>query len=187
MDEDPYSVKKGLFHAHMGWNMLKQRHENVPRINVADLCRDGVVCWQYRHYALCEITMAYLLPILVCGLGWNDWLGGLVYGAIIRKFVVCQLTFCVNSLAHWYGDQPHGDDKTPRDNALLAFITLGEGYHNYHHKFPSDYRNGIEWYHFDLTKWMIEIWYHLGLASGLNQFSKDVIEKSGVMKTSKEE
>ena len=87
--------------------------------------------------------MALILPTMVCGLGWNDWLGGFVYAGILRIFFIQQATFCVNSLAHWLGDQPFDDRNSPRDHVITALVTLGEGYHNFHHEFPSDYRNAI--------------------------------------------
>lgn len=59
---------------------------------------------------------------------------------------------CVNSLAHYLGDQPFDDRRTARDHQFAALLTFGEGYHNFHHEFPSDYRNGIGWYQFDSTK-----------------------------------
>ena len=120
--------------------------------DVVDLDQDPLVVWQHKHYLLSVLTMAFVFPALVCGL-WSDVLGGLVYAGIMRGCFVQQATFCINSLAHWLGDQPFDDRNSPRDNWITALVTLGEGYHNYHHEFPSDYRNGIEWYQYDPTKW----------------------------------
>lgn len=91
-----------------------------------------------------------------------------------------QATFCVNSLAHYLGDQPFDDHRSPRDHFLTALITLGEGYHNFHHEFPSDYRNGIEWYQFDITKWIIKMFECLSLASNLKRFRESEIEKGRI-------
>jgi len=65
------------------------------------------------------------------------------------------VTFFINSLAHMWGSRPYTDDNTARDNPALAFITYGEGYHNFHHIFAHDYRNGVRWWQFDPTKWLI--------------------------------
>ncbi|EOO00229.1 putative acyl- desaturase protein [Phaeoacremonium minimum UCRPA7] len=113
----------------------------------------------------------------VAGLGWGDWRGGLVYAGIIRVLVVQQATFCVNSLAHWLGDQPFDDLHSPRDHFLTALVTLGEGYHNFHHEFPSDYRNAISWFQYDPTKWCIALWRVGGLAYDLKKFPSNEIEK----------
>jgi stearoyl-CoA desaturase (delta-9 desaturase) len=79
--------------------------------------------------------------------------------------------FSINSLAHTWGSKTFAKELTAVDNFFLAFITFGEGYHNYHHAFPNDYRNGISWYHFDPTKWLIWLLEKLHLAKNLR--SKD--------------
>jgi len=78
-----------------------------------------------------------------------------------------QSTFCVNSLAHWLGESPFDDKHSPRDHLVTALVTIGEGYHNFHHQFPMDYRNAIKWYQYDPTKWFIWVCQQLGLASHL--------------------
>lgn len=80
-------------------------------------------------------------------------------------------------MAHWLGDQPYDDINSPRNHIITALITLGEGYHNFHHEFPSDYRNAIEWHEYDPTKWCIWIWKQLGLVSDLKRFRANEIEK----------
>ncbi|KAM5344529.1 hypothetical protein ACJ41O_013065 [Fusarium nematophilum] len=104
---------------------------------------------------------------------------------ILRICFVQQATFCVNSLAHWLGDQPFDDRNSPRDHVITALVTLGEGYHNFHHEFPSDYRNAIKWYQYDPTKWSIWIWKKLGLAYDLKQFRQNEIEKGRVQQVQK--
>jgi len=129
--------------------------------------------------------MALLFPSCVAGLFWNDWVGGLVYAGILRVFFVQQATFCVNSLAHWLGDQPFDDRNSPRDHIFTALVTLGEGYHNFHHEFPSDFRNAIEWWQYDPTKWFIWTMKKVGLAYDLKQFRANEIEKGRVQQQQK--
>jgi stearoyl-CoA desaturase (Delta-9 desaturase) len=78
-----------------------------------------------------------------------------------------QSTFCVNSLAHWFGEAPFDDKHTPRDHVITALVTIGEGYHNFHHQFPMDYRNAIKWHQYDPTKWFIWTMERIGLAHQL--------------------
>lgn len=111
--------------------------------------------------------------------------GGFIYAGVLRATFVQQATFCINSLAHWLGDQPFDDRNSPRDNWITALVTLGEGYHNFHHEFPSDYRNAIEWYQYDPTKWMIWLWKKVGLAYDLKQFRQNEIEKGRVQQLQK--
>ncbi|KAH7124771.1 hypothetical protein EDB81DRAFT_912059 [Dactylonectria macrodidyma] len=170
--KDPYSVRKGLLYSHIGWMVFKQNPKRQGRTDITDLNEDPIVVWQYRNYLKCVIFMA-------------DWLGGFVYAGILRICFVQQATFCVNSLAHWLGDQPFDDRNSPRDHLITALVTLGEGYHNFHHEFPSDYRNAIEWYQYDPTKWSIWIWKQLGLAYDLKQFRRNEIEKGRVQQMQK--
>lgn len=184
-EKDPYSVRKGLIYSHLGWMVFKQNPKNTGRTDITDLNEDPVVVWQHRHYLKSVIFMALVLPTLVCGLGWGDWLGGYIYAGILRICFIQQATFCVNSLAHWLGDQPFDDRNSPRDHVITALVTLGEGYHNFHHEFPSDYRNAIEWYQYDPTKWSICLWKSLGLAYDLKEFRANEIEKGRVQQMQK--
>ncbi|KAG4256539.1 Acyl-CoA desaturase [Fusarium proliferatum] len=184
-DKDPYSVRKGFWYSHLGWMVFKQNPKRKGRTDITDLNEDPVVLWQHKNFLKCLIAMGLVFPTVVAGLGWGDWLGGFVYAGILRIFVVQQATFCVNSLAHWLGDQPFDDRNSPRDNVITALVTLGEGYHNFHHEFPSDYRNAIEWYQYDPTKWCIWIWSKLGLAYDLKQFRANEIEKGRVQQMQK--
>jgi stearoyl-CoA desaturase (delta-9 desaturase) len=169
----------------MGWMVIKQNPKRIGRSDISDLNEDPVVVWQHKHYIKSVLTMALIVPTLVCGLGWGDWFGGFVYAGILRTGFIQQATFCVNSLAHWLGEQPFDDRNSPRDHVITALVTLGEGYHNFHHEFPSDYRNAIEWWQYDPTKWMIYAWKRLGLAYDLKQFKQNEIEKGRLQQLQK--
>ncbi|MDZ4854507.1 MAG: acyl-CoA desaturase [Nitrospirota bacterium] len=84
-----------------------------------------------------------------------------------RIFLVFNSTFCINSVCHLWGSQPYSRSNSSRDSWWVSLITLGEGYHNYHHTFPRDYRNGPQWYNVDPSKWLIYALSKLGLAEGL--------------------
>ncbi|CZR63905.1 probable delta-9 fatty acid desaturase [Phialocephala subalpina] len=183
--KDPYSVQKGILYSHMGWMIFKQNPQDIGRVDISDLNNDPLVLWQHRHFVSVAIFMAFLFPMFVAGLGWGDWKGGLIYAGILRLFVVQQATFCVNSLAHWLGDQPFDDRNSPRDHVITALVTLGEGYHNFHHEFPSDYRNAIQWYQYDPTKWCIWLWKQIGLASDLKTCRRNEIEKGRLQQLQK--
>ncbi|KAF7561714.1 hypothetical protein G7046_g2417 [Stylonectria norvegica] len=184
-DKDPYSVRKGIFYSHIGWMIFKQNPKRQGRTDITDLNECPIVVWQHRNFIKSVIFMGLVFPTLVAGFGWGDWIGGFVYAGILRICFVQQATFCVNSLAHWLGDQPFDDRNSPRDHVITAFVTLGEGYHNFHHEFPSDYRNAIEWYQYDPTKWSIWIWKQLGLAYDLKEFRANEIEKGRVQQLQK--
>ncbi|KAL4893081.1 fatty acid desaturase [Aspergillus ambiguus] len=176
-DKDPYNVKESLLHAHILWVILKQPKKN-NRVDISDLQNDPIVAWQHKHYFLAALFMGWAFPTIVAGLGWKDWYGGFLYAGILRSFFVNQATFCVNSLAHYLGEQPYDDRRSSRDHFITAIITMGEGYHNFHHEFPSDYRNGIEWHQPDVTKWLISLYEWIGLAYNLKRFRQNEIDKS---------
>lgn len=177
-DKDPYSAKRGFWYSHIGW-MLREyqasRYSNYD--NAKDLQKDPIVMWQHRNY---------LLLTLVTSIGWPIALGlmlGDVWGAIIlvgfaRLVINHHTTFFINSLAHIWGKQTYTDRNTARDNGVLALLTFGEGYHNYHHIFSADYRNGIRWWHFDPTKWLIRACSWVGLTSNLKRTNGYQVEKA---------
>ncbi|CAF1420309.1 unnamed protein product [Adineta ricciae] len=175
-DLDPYNAHKGLFHSHIGWLLFKPCR-SIGTVDTSDLDRDPSVQWQHKHLLVLNVTMGFVVPTLVCGLGWNDYRGGYFFASVLRLLIVHHATFCVNSLAHYLGDTPFDDRHTPRDHFITALVTLGEGYHNFHHEFPSDYRNATRWYQYDPTKWAINIFKMLGLASNLKRFSENEIQK----------
>ncbi|KAK9447199.1 uncharacterized protein V1518DRAFT_421614 [Limtongia smithiae] len=184
-DRDPYSIRKGFLYAHIGWMVFVKNPKKSGRVDIADLNADPIVRFQHKHYLAVLLIMGFIFPMAVAGLGWGDWKGGIVWAGVVRLTVVHHATFCVNSLAHWIGDQPFDDRRSPRDHVLTALVTFGEGYHNFHHEFPSDYRNAIKWYQYDPTKWCIRVFRVLGLAYDLKTFSQNAIEQGLVQQRQK--
>ncbi|CAG7931452.1 unnamed protein product [Penicillium olsonii] len=175
-DRDPDSVHKGLFYAHYGWVVLKRKPGGIGLVNIDDLTKNTIVTWQHSYYPILLFLTAYVFPVTISKLFFDDFYGGVVYASCLRLFFIQQSTFCINSLAHWVGEKPFSG-KSPCDNFLVALITYGEGYHNFHHEFPMDYRNGIRWAHYDPTKWFIWICAHINLAFDLKRFPENEIEK----------
>lgn len=175
-DLDPYNAHKGLFYAHFGWMLLTPRRASGVA-DISDLRKDPVVRWQHDHYVPLLVATAYILPTVVAGYFWGDWKGGYVYAGLARLCFVHQSTFCVNSLAHYLGETTFDDKHSPRDHLFTALVTIGEGYHNFHHQFPMDYRNAIRWYQYDPTKWFIKSMSFLGVASHLKAFPDNEVEK----------
>lgn len=167
-DDDPYSIKKGFWHAHVLW-LFKKAPPLDPRV-VRDLLRNRMVMFQHK----CAGTLSVTANLVVCGLiGWllDDYLGAFVLAWWTRLFLSHHLTWFVNSLAHTWGEKTYSKEHSAVDNYILAFLTVGEGYHNYHHTFASDYRNGVRWYHFDPTKWTIWTLSKVGLARNLKRYN----------------
>ena len=183
-EEDPYSVTKGFFWAHVGWVMVDIDKDDVD--NVKDLQADKILAWQDRNIFLIGFLVGILLPALI-GMAWvggiHGFLGGLVYGGFIRVVVVHHATFLINSAAHTWGTQPYSTENSSRDSPLLSFLTFGEGYHNFHHTFQADYRNGHKWYHWDPSKWLIKSASWVGLTSDLYKIPTKAIESRRMKRT----
>jgi stearoyl-CoA desaturase (Delta-9 desaturase) len=175
-DDDPYSISKGLFWAHMGWLMFKLRPES-DLANVADLKKDPLLVWQHRHINLISFATAFVFPgaIAFAWGGWRAALGALLLAGVLRVVVLQHCTFCINSLCHYLGTQPYSSKCSARDSWLMAIITLGEGYHNYHHEFQHDYRNGVKPWQIDPTKWIIWLLSKIGLAKQLRTVPSEKI------------
>ncbi len=181
-DKDPYSAKRGFWFSHIGW-MLRQYSKDsyADYTNCRDLQKDKIVMWQHKHYLLLALVTNIGIP-LALGLIYQDIWGMLLMVGVVRLVLSHHSTFFINSLAHIWGSQPYTDRNTARDNAVLAVFTFGEGYHNYHHIFENDYRNGIYWWQYDPTKWLIKSCSWLGLANKLRVTPKIKIEKAKAKK-----
>jgi len=175
--KDPYNAKKGFWYSHLGWMIEKQHLGEIGFADISDLHRDKMIMWQHKYYPLIAFVCGIIFPTLVTGL-WGDLRGGYFYVCMWRTVFVHHATFCVNSLAHWWGDKTYSDFHTAFDSVITAVLTLGEGYHNYHHEFPSDYRNGIRYYHYDPTKWLVKFLSLFGLTYNLRMMEKGEIEKA---------
>lgn len=177
-EKDPYSAKKGFWFSHIGWMLREyQKHRYDNYDNVRDLQKDKIVMWQHKYYLQLTIATNFGIP-LALGIWHGDIISSLLLAGFLRLVLSHHTTFFINSLAHIWGSQPYTDKNTARDNGILAFFTFGEGYHNFHHIFENDYRNGIRWYQFDPTKWLIKGCEYLKLTTKLRTSPDDKIEKA---------
>ncbi len=180
-DKDPYSIKKGFLYAHIGWMLFKEEQHPHYKAYQRDLVNDKIVMWQDKYYVPIAIFMGLILPGLLGLWIFNSFLGGLALGGFMRLVCVHHGTFLINSLSHWWGKQTYTDQNSAKDNLFAAFLTFGEGYHNFHHLFANDYRNGIRWYHWDPTKWLIKFKSKLGLVYSLRKAPEEEILKAKLL------
>ena len=176
-DGDPYAITRGFWFAHFGW-MLRNYPTGQPNFsNASDLQNDRMVMFQHRHYLSLLLLTNLGFPL---ALGWmvGDVWGVLLLGGLLRLVVSHHFTFLINSLCHVWGSRPYTDENSARDNTLLAVLTWGEGYHNYHHIFQYDYRNGVKWWQYDTSKWLIFSLSLVGLTWNLKRCSGFAIQKA---------
>lgn len=176
-DRDPYSARRGLWYSHMGWMLRNYPSSELDFRNARDLKEDPIVMFQHRYYLALALAMNFGVPLLLGVINGDIW-GSLLLAGALRLVISHHVTFFINSLAHYWGRQPYTTANTARDNDLLALVTYGEGYHNYHHLFQWDYRNGIRWWHFDPTKWLIAGCSVIGLTRNLKRVPTFVIQRA---------
>ena len=180
-DDDPYDISRGLFHAHIGW-LLFRRGPETPLTWVRDLQKDRLAWLQHEYYVPIAIFMSFGLPPIIGYLygGANAALGAFLLSGFARVVLVHHSTFCINSLCHWIGDRPYSSHCSARDSFLMAVFTFGEGYHNFHHEFQYDYRNGVKPWQYDPTKWAIWLLNKVGLVSNLRTVPEEKILKAQI-------
>jgi stearoyl-CoA desaturase (delta-9 desaturase) len=158
--------------------MLRSYPSGIADLStVRDLQKDPILAFQHRFYLPIALGMNVLLPL---ALGWlhGDLWGVFLLAGVLRLVVSHHFTFLINSAAHAFGRQPYSDEHSARDNGWLAFLTYGEGYHNFHHQFAHDYRNGIRWWQWDPSKWIIFSLSRVGLTTRLRRTPAVVIQRA---------
>jgi stearoyl-CoA desaturase (delta-9 desaturase) len=167
-ERDPYSARRGFWFSHIGW-MLREYSSGKPDFsNIPDLKKDPMLAFQHRYYVPLTLAANFGLP-LIAGLAFHDVWGMLILAGVLRLVWSHHVTFFINSLAHMWGSRPYTEDNSARDNPVLAVVTYGEGYHNFHHIFAHDYRNGVRWWQWDPTKWLIATLQVFGLTRRLKR------------------
>jgi len=157
---------------------------STPMDNVQDLKKDGLIVWQDKWVHGIAFFMSFILP---AGIGYlyaittknltpvAGLLGGLLIPGVARVVMVQHATFCINSLCHMIGSRPYSTSHSARDSWIAAIFTMGEGYHNYHHEFQWDYRNGVKSWQLDPSKWIIWMLSKFGLTNDLKRVPNERI------------
>jgi stearoyl-CoA desaturase (delta-9 desaturase) len=182
---DPYNAKRGFWWSHFFWILVDEQDGEVDYSNVRDLQKDWVIRLQHRFIFSIGFLFGMVAPAIVgyaLG-GIPTAIGGFVWGGLVRTVFVHHGTFLINSAAHVWGKQSYTTSNSSKDSLWLAFFTFGEGYHNFHHAFQADYRNGIRWWQWDPSKWWIKAWSLVKFNSNLKKTPKSSIE-AAKMKTS---
>ena len=176
-DLDPYAATRGFWFSHIGW-MLRNYPSGTPHLdNARDLLNDPWLQFQHRFYLPLALLTNLGFP-LAAGCITGHIVASLLLSGFLRLVICHHVTFFINSLAHRWGHQPYTEQNTARDNAILAWLTWGEGYHNFHHLFQYDYRNGIKWWQWDPTKWLILALSWVGLTRNLKRASEFAIQRA---------
>ncbi|KAM3964209.1 acyl-CoA desaturase [Aphomia sociella] len=185
-DADPHNATRGFFFSHVGW-LLVRKHPQIKAkahtIDMSDLHADPVLRFQKKYYGILMPLACFILPTYIPTLwgetAWNAYF----VSAIFRYVYVLNVTWLVNSAAHKWGSKPYDKNINPVETKPVSLVVLGEGFHNYHHTFPWDYKTAeLGGYSLNITKLFIDTMAKIGWAYDLKTVASDVIEKR-VMRT----
>jgi len=180
-ETDPHDSRRGMFFAHMGWILIRKRPEVIEsgkQVVMADLDNDWIVQFQHKYYYFLVAIFTIFLPYEIGTRMTGHWQVGLFYFVAYRICILYHRTWTINSLAHFRGKRQYEGDSWPADSKLSAFISMGEGYHNYHHAFPEDYSTSEYALSVNVTRFIIDFFALLGLVWDRNIADRKVVEKA---------
>lgn len=148
-ENDPHSpTRDGFWYAHLGW-LYAAKNDSVVYARVPDLARYPELVWLDRLWILPPTLLALGVWAL---LGWS----GLWIGFFLSTVLLWHATFCINSVAHLYGRRRYATPDASRNNWMLALVTLGEGWHNNHHRYVTAARQGLKRWEVDVTYYLLK-------------------------------
>ena len=177
--EDPYSITEGFWHAHIGWIVKNVPEEHSRVRGVKDLTNKSAIKFQNKYYFPIGIIVGFLIPLAI-GFIYGRPIGAFLWAGFLRLAIVHHATFFINSMCHYIGRRTYDFKSTARDSWFVSWFTFGEGYHNYHHKFQWDYRNGVKWFAYDPSKWIIKGLSFFGITYDLKKVNEHVIVQNRV-------
>jgi stearoyl-CoA desaturase (delta-9 desaturase) len=163
-DATPRTNLRGLLHAHVGW-LFKSEPIDEQRY-AADLLEDRdlrVVSRLFPLWALCGLAIPFFAGWVFTGTVTGA-VTALVWGGLVRIFLVHHVTWSVNSVCHAFGRRPFHTRDRSKNFAPLALLSFGESWHNSHHAFPTLARHGVDRWQLDITAACIRMWERLGWA-----------------------
>lgn len=170
-EADPHNAKRGFWFSHFGWLVLESDPkvvEAMKNVDLSDIEKDSICMFQLRMHPYFDLLMCFVLPPLISSYGWNETLiNGFLIPGVLRYVITMNCTFLVNSAAHLYGSRPYDNKINPAENRIVAYLSSGEGWHNWHHTFPFDYAAsefGIG-NQYNPTKLFIDVCAHLRLVT----------------------
>lgn len=180
------NANRGFFFAHMGCYMYETHPDVIEargKVDCSDLMKLSEVRFQRKFYYVVAICACFVFPILFQWLYLNEDPWYSIRNCFLRLVLTHHVTFAINSVAHLRGSKPYDKNIKPCDNSVLGPLALGEGYHNYHHAFPRDYRAGeVEGWFWNLSRSVIEGLLFLGLASNPTYVSKKLVDQRSANK-----
>ncbi|KAH8382837.1 hypothetical protein KR009_005525 [Drosophila setifemur] len=182
-DADPHNANRGFFFSHVGWLMML-KHPDVLRrgrqIDMSDIMADPVVQFHQKYFAPLKIFFCFILPTVIPVYGWGEsWKLAFIQQCLFRYVSSLNFTWSVNSAAHLWGSRPFDKRIMPSENIFVSIIAMGEGWHNYHHVFPWDYKAAeLGNYTVNFTTMVLDAFNKLGWAWNMKQPSKELVRRT---------
>lgn len=150
-ENDIHSAKQeGFYWSHIGWMISREYHAAYNPKLVKDLEKYPELVWLDKFHLFPPLILA------VACFAFHGWIG-LVWGFLLSTVALYHNTFSVNSVCHMFGRKDFQTGESSRNNWLLALPTLGESWHNNHHRFPMSARSGLKWWQVDITFAVLKI------------------------------
>ncbi|XP_047504459.1 stearoyl-CoA desaturase 4-like [Pieris napi] len=179
-DADPHNSNRGFFFSHIGWLMAKKHpyvKEFGKNIDMSDLKADSMVMFQKKYYWYLYGLIAFFIPVIVPWYMGETFKNSLLVCYFARYILQLNGTWLVNSAAHLYGTRPYDKNIQPVESWFVSLLAFGEGWHNYHHTFPWDYKAAELTQFLNLSAKFIELWEKWGLAYDLKSASPEMVAK----------
>ncbi|XP_025830434.1 acyl-CoA Delta(11) desaturase-like isoform X2 [Agrilus planipennis] len=175
---DPHNANRGFFFSHVGWLMMKKHPQVIEKgkkINMDDLFEDPVAAFLIRNFWWLKLMMCFFAPSVVPHVFWGEtWYWSVYSQAVCRYVLNLNFTWLVNSIAHMWGNRPYDKAISPSENFVVSLLSIGEGWHNYHHTFPWDYR-AAELGKFSVTTFWLNLFAKIGWAYDLKIPSDNLV------------
>nr|ALA65429.1 Z/E14+E13 fatty acid desaturase [Manduca sexta] len=179
-DGDPHNPSRGLFFSHIGWLCCKKHPEVVKRtknIDMSDMYSNPVIMFQKKHQQWLLPTLAFILPTLIPMVFWVESFTNSWHINAARYIMSMNTVFLINSVSHKWGYRPYDKNIRPTESKMISMITFGEGFHNYHHIFPNDYRDAEFGNNLlNVTTYFIDFCSFLGPAYDLKTVPTDLVK-----------
>ncbi|HEY3606338.1 MAG TPA: acyl-CoA desaturase [Pseudonocardiaceae bacterium] len=158
----------GLWHAHVGW-LFDEGLASDPIRYCPDLVREKhirLLSAEFVPVVLCGFVLSGLIGLAV-GHTLTAFLTAVLWGGLVRLFLVNHMTYAVNSVGHYFGRRRYPTNDESRNVAWLSVASFGEAWHNNHHAFPRSFRHGMRWWELDISAGVIASLERLGLATNV--------------------
>ncbi|XP_011178184.1 acyl-CoA Delta-9 desaturase [Zeugodacus cucurbitae] len=181
-DADPHNSNRGFFFAHVGWLMMLKHPEVLRRgrqLDMSDVMNDPVVQFHQKYFIPLKILLCFVLPTIVPMYFWGEEFHlAFITQCLFRYVSSLNFTWSVNSAAHMFGTRPYDNRIKPTENIYVSIIAMGEGWHNYHHVFPWDYKAAeLGNYVGNFTTMVLDAFHRIGWAWDMKEPSKDLVRR----------